>query len=241
MSRCVDMGLSPKQKEGLLNRPTNAHERATNDVRVRKKLAAWLKDFTDMLLVFSKLPPEQLRKELSDSHVLSLSFFLRKSMEVLDYAPIIGELGEPEDWDKISNRKMWEPRTPDRRHHAPLEPVEDADIGRNAILMDNLSFLKEFFADESNPIMDALKLVDFAEDPKLRGRISSNELQGLGKIKEAEEDASHLAAPFYRAFSDNNYHIIEEKSYEMALMKNANSKSGQQSLEDQPEDGKKGE
>lgn len=178
------MGLSPKEREGLLNRPANAHERATNDVRVRKKLAAWLKEFDDMVTIFLCLPPEQLRKELDDLHAHRLSFFLTKTMDVLNFHPIVGEIGKPEEWEAIidartTKSEMWD------RFSICSRPVEDRDITRTLILADVFAELNLFFGNK-NPVVEAILLEKLEDDPKLRDRLTEGERRGIKRINEAE-------------------------------------------------------
>ena len=176
------MGLSPKEEEGLINRPTNAHERATNDVRVRKKLAAWLKEFDDMTEIFLCLPPEQLRKELSDIHVHRLSFFLITAMDVLNFHPIVGEIDKPDDWKTILDvsANRFEMLASGRAHYRS-RAAENEDITRTLLLVDAFNELNLFFGN-NNPVVEAVQLEKLEDDPKLRSRLTDGERRGIERV-----------------------------------------------------------
>jgi hypothetical protein len=207
------MGLSPKEREGLWHRPSNAHERATNDVRVRKKLAAWLNEFDDMTEIFLKLPPEQLRKELSDIHVHRFSFFLITAMKVLNFYPIIGEIGKPEDRKAIidTNVSKLELRTLEKAH-STSKPVEDEDIWRILILSDLFDELNHFFGN-SNPVVEADQLSRLAEEhPKFHTRLTADELRGIKRLDLAWENARIYPDPRSANLSDEEIKVELEKS-----------------------------
>ena len=166
------MGLSPKEREGLLNRPSNAHERATNDVRVRKKLAAWLKEASDIKLIFEHLPIEQLRKELSAD---SPEFFLNLAigaMTCLDIGRIDGKIDEPEEWAVVIDEK-------NKRF------ASDSDIINALIINSRLDVLKTL----SSPVIEeALFLEKMDKNPKFHNRVTDSERIGIERVNKAIRD-----------------------------------------------------
>jgi hypothetical protein len=141
-----------------------------------------------MLDIFLNLPPEQLRKELSDDHVHRLSYFLIKAMEVLNYHPIVGEIGKLEEWKVIIDESSrFETRALGRAHYAS-RTVKNIDIVRTVTLMDVFDELNFFFGNE-NPVVDALKLGEFEDDPKLRIRLTDDELRGIERVDLAWKEA----------------------------------------------------
>lgn len=166
------MGLSPKEREGLLNRPSNAHERATNDVRVRKKLAAWLKEASDIKLIFEHLPIEQLRKELSAD---SPEFFLNLAigaMTCLDIGRIDGKIDEPEEWAVVIDEK-------NKRF------ASDSDIINALIINSRLDVLKTL---ASPVIEEALFLEKMDKNPKFHNRVTDSERIGIERVNKAIRD-----------------------------------------------------
>jgi len=166
------MGLSPKEREGLLNRPSNAHERATNDVRVRKKLAAWLKEASDIELIFDHLPDEQLRKELSAD---SPEFFLNLAigaMRCLRLGRIDGKIDEPEDWTVVIDEK-------NRRLAA------DSDIINALTINSRLNVLKAL----SSPVIEEAQFLDkMDKSPKYHNRVTDSERNGIERVNKAIRD-----------------------------------------------------
>lgn len=166
------MGLSPKEREGLLNRPANSHERATNDVRVRKKLAAWLKEADDIKLIFDNLPEEQLRKEVSGDH---FEFFLSLAigaMKCLDIGRIEGKIDEPEEWAVVIDEK-------DKRL------ATDSDIIDALSHNDRLNVLKSL----SSPVIEeALFLDKLDKSPKYHNRVTDSERNGIERVNKAIRD-----------------------------------------------------
>lgn len=166
------MGLSPKEREGLLNRPLNAHERATNDVRVRKKLAAWLKEADDIKLIFDNLPKEQLRKELSEDH---FDFFLNLAvgaMKCLEIGHIEGKIDEPYEWVVVIDEKNKRLAT-------------DPDIINALNNNDRLNVLQEL----SSPVIEeALFLDKMDKSPKFHDRVTDSERDGIERVHKAFKD-----------------------------------------------------
>jgi hypothetical protein len=166
------MSLSPKEREGLLNRPSNSHERATNDVRIRKKLAAWLKDADDIQLIFEYLPKEQLRKELSEDNP---DFFLNLAigaMRCLEIGRIEGKIDEPEEWIVVIDEKNKRLAT-------------DSDI-INAL---GINSRLEPFEAISSPLLEEARFLDkMDKNPKFHDRVTYSERKGIERVNKAIRD-----------------------------------------------------
>lgn len=197
------MGLSPKERSGLINRPTNAHERATNDVRVRKKLAAWLKEFDDMTTIFLSLPPEQLRKELSDIHVHRLSLFFVKTMEVLNYHPIVGKIDDPDNWEVVIDSSNWIESRFEHNRDRISRPVTNSDIERAGMLVPFFEEFKLFFGN-NNPVVEASQLAELLDDPKLRSRITKGEWKGIDRINAAMAETFFDKDGHFKGYSEQD-------------------------------------
>jgi hypothetical protein len=162
------MALSPQEKERLINRPSNSHDRATNDVKVRKKLRAWLKDLPDMALIFHYLPKEQLRKELVDSHAFNLLDSGLRVMDCLDFNPIFGDADSPD---------MWYVPQSDGGQQTPT----DQDIERSGWLSLSIEHLKNFYGNR-NPVGDIIDLSLIYDNPRTRERLTNGEKSGIERV-----------------------------------------------------------
>lgn len=78
-----DRLLSDLERERLEKRDElDQHTRATNDVRVKKKLDAWLKGIDDVLYIVGHLPEDQLRKVFTDDHAFALLDLAERIMAI---------------------------------------------------------------------------------------------------------------------------------------------------------------
>jgi hypothetical protein len=170
VNRSKIMGLSQTEKDRLLNRPTDSRDRATNDVKVRKKLAAWLKDLPDMALVFQYLPKKQLRKELNDFDAFNFMDFAMRTMDCLDFNPIFGDIG---------SLNMWYVPSPDGEQRPPT----DQDIERAAWLSLTIEQLKNFYGNK-NPVGAAMDLNLIYDHPRTRGRLTEGEIASIEKVNQ---------------------------------------------------------
>ena len=171
------MGLSPQEKERLIQRPSNSHDRATNDVKVRKKLRAWLRDLPDIALVFQYLPKEQLRKELDDSNAFNLIDFGMQAMDCLNFNPIFGD---------AESANMWYVALPD----GAQRQANDQDIERSAWLSLTIGQLKNFYG-ERNPVGTAMDLSLIYSNPRTRGRLTGGEIASVERVNKVMNKYKH--------------------------------------------------
>jgi hypothetical protein len=163
------MGLSPTEKERLLHRPTNSRDRATNDVRVRKKLAAWLKDIPDMELIFRHLPEPQLAKELKDDDAFLFLEFAEKIMECLEFGPIEGKIENPEEWKVVIDENN-------------QRPANDIDIARSHEIDVHINKLTQLRGELISRIRSLSKLDAI---PGLGDRITKEERESIKIVSRA--------------------------------------------------------
>jgi hypothetical protein len=164
--------LSDVERERLIHRPQDSKTRASNDVRVRKKLRSWLQYLTDVALILEYLPEDQIVKEIVDDHDLySLLYMSERLMEIKKFYPVVGPIENPEKWEIIIEETI-------------KRPAGDDDIERTKLLGERLNSLSRFIGDTSkNPICRALKL-DKLERMGMGDRIKDDEKAGLEKLKQ---------------------------------------------------------
>jgi hypothetical protein len=159
--------LTEKERERLINRQdtTDKKTRAANDIRVRKKLAAWLKNIPDVLLILEKLPKDQTNAVLSDEDIFTFFNLTEKAIHVRGFSLIEGRISWPK-WSGYSGE------------------VTDLDIWRSWHLHKHIHKLLDFHG-HRNPLWDWDVLHPMEEDKHFRERISPEELRGMERIKHA--------------------------------------------------------
>jgi len=158
--------LSELEKDRLINRNAQTpRDRATNDMRVRKKLSAWLKNIPDVLLALEKLPRDQTSNVLSDEDVFKLFTLTEEAIHVRGFSLIEGRISWPK-WSGYSGE------------------VTDLDIWRSWHLHKHIHKLLDFHG-HRNPLWDWDVLHPMEEDKHFRERISPEELRGMERIKHA--------------------------------------------------------
>jgi len=94
--------LSDLERERLETRNSlDPHTRNTNDVRVKKKLTAWLDSLEDISLILKHMPSDQwwnVAPSLKDEHVIVLFKLSEKLMDVLGYYGIEWSEDDPRAW-----------------------------------------------------------------------------------------------------------------------------------------------
>jgi hypothetical protein len=168
------MALSPTERERLINRPKDSKTRATNDVRVRRKLAAWLKDLDDIELIFGFLPPDQLKKELNDEVVFKLLRFAEIAMYILDFRPIEGDVADPDKWVNVAEDNT-------------RKSVTDEDILRAYRFEPHVKNVEECFG-ARNPIAAISALADLDEDPLLHDKVNDGERRAIKKVQKIMDE-----------------------------------------------------
>ena len=77
--------LSNLEFERLMNRSKEPHTRATNDGRVKRKLAAWLKNINDVFVILQKLPENQLKDALDEEDIDKLYSIIGEAMKIKNW------------------------------------------------------------------------------------------------------------------------------------------------------------
>lgn len=135
--------LSDLERERLEKRNTlDTHTRNTNDVRVKKKLTAWLDSLEDISLILKHMPSDQWRNiapSLKDEHVIVLFKLSEKLMGVLGYYGIEWSEDDPSAW--VVTRAGFDERGLPIAAKDP-RPVTERDIKQSLIMGDHELVLK---------------------------------------------------------------------------------------------------
>ncbi len=150
------------------------HTRATNDVRVKKKLVAWLKGIGDVLRIFDNLPEDQIRDVTKDQDIYLLFNVIHHLLWIRKFYPIEGEAKKPDDWQVVVDENI-------------KRPAVNSDIIRASLLgyyIDNL----ESFHGRHNPvsIVDSLEKMD--ANPHFHDRVTEDERKAIKRLKQAREE-----------------------------------------------------
>jgi hypothetical protein len=181
--------LSPTERERLKNRDSkdmDSQIKASNDSRVRRKLAAWLKeDLDDVHLILDKLPEDQLKRVFRDVDVYGLLGLASLIMLVREFWPVIGDLKHPEEW-KVHE---WTPVSSRGKQISrdKYRPAENIDIKRAAVLFGIIGIINTLYEESGakNPVGAAMMLQTLLSDPVLKDRVTDDEKKAIDRVMEA--------------------------------------------------------
>ena len=164
------MLLSATEAERLIVRDALVpRSRAANDIRVKRKLAAWLKNLADAELILEHLPENQTRNMIEDDIIYSLLYTVDRLMEIKKFYPVAGPIESPDEWAAVIGEKI-------------TKPAEDLDIWRSKQLGERLERLNRFIGDD-NPICRALNL-EKLERMGLKDHLKENEKAEIRRLKQ---------------------------------------------------------
>jgi hypothetical protein len=164
-----DRLLSDLERERLTKRETlDRHTRTTNDVRVKRKLSAWLKGFGDVFLCLHQLPKDQLQRILKDELVYLLLAMAIEIMKVKGFRPIVGDVMHPEEW-KTENPVKWEVIRGGASSTVDIfYPITNVDIVRSEYLTSPISKLYKMLDLSNNPVVCAVQFQEAQNDPAIQ-------------------------------------------------------------------------
>ncbi|MCJ7444180.1 MAG: hypothetical protein MUO26_06575 [Methanotrichaceae archaeon] len=155
----------------------NPHTRATNDIRVRKKLQNWVNGIGDVARIINALPYGQTNKIITDDAFIDLLRVVNMMTWKKKFLSVLGDIEEPDSWEAVDLDEQTNKK------------VEDQDILRTILLRDQIETLcttanLSLEIQESNPIDVALLLAPIYSNPDLRKRlrISAMEQKAIEKI-----------------------------------------------------------
>jgi hypothetical protein len=165
-----DRLLSDLERERLEKRSSlDQHTRATNDVRIKKKLSAWLKSIPDVRLILEKLPDDQIRSVLSDKYIFDVFKSTEIIVDIQGFTPISGRL-------------------PDEKWLGHFGEVTDVDIARLWELHRHLARLG-FFSGNGGPMVDMEIFEQREKHPDLY-TLTAEERRGAERIRHALKTCS---------------------------------------------------
>lgn len=161
VSQKRDKLLSDLEKDRLKNRNSlESRTRATNDIRVKRKLSAWLNGIDDVLLILEHLPKEDIQKVAYDVAVIRLATAAIEMMRIMGYHPMVGDVGHPEGWQMIT--KNWDEI---RSGNIATGPATDTDIIRTADLTMLALMLESMLDMANNPVSAAINYKISKDNP----------------------------------------------------------------------------
>jgi hypothetical protein len=170
-----DRLLSDLERERLEKRSSlDRHTRATNDVRVKRKLAAWLKGTGDVLRILNNLPEDQIRDVTKDLDIYMLLSVIPYLLRIRNFYPVEGEEDKPDDWVIAIDEK-------NRRL------ATNQDVMRSVLLNTYISYIRPFHG-ENNPVAVVELLEKFDRHPKYRDRVTDAERKSIKRLRQANDE-----------------------------------------------------
>lgn len=182
--------LSSTERDRLAKRnddDMDVQVRASNDLRIKKKMATWLEeDLDDMLLCLRKMPNDRLKKMVKDEHIFALLGLVEELLKIKEFHSIYGEFRDPSNWgitDTCGDSRGWrcDPRSLNKK-------PSDLDIWRSVVLNEHKEAIEGFLG-SNNPVRMFASTVQFASDPRFKEHIQPGDIAGMERIKEALKNA----------------------------------------------------
>ena len=175
--------LSEKERERLKTRDAlDPRTRAANDIRVKRKLGAWMKGIDDVLLILEHLPKDTILKIAKDDvAIMRLATASIEMMRMMGYRPIVGNVGQPESWAAIKKTSGGDSKV----------PVTNIDIVRSANLTLFSHMLETMLGSENNPVSAVVGYDISKDNPAISGflkehsDIADGYQKALNRIREA--------------------------------------------------------
>jgi hypothetical protein len=165
--------LSDLERNRLKTRETDPPKtRAINDMRVKKKLRAWLDDGFDALEIFHAIPEDKLKEELTDRDIYQLLTLARYILVARRFMAIQGELEKPDGLEAIG--------------YDVTRPADSTDIARSVFVDFHVNQLK-IFVGPNNPAPFASEVSRIFNTPgkeKYANRFTPEEKEGVARINQ---------------------------------------------------------
>jgi hypothetical protein len=163
--------LTDSERERLINRSNDSKTRASNDVRVRKKLRSWLQSLDDIALICEYLPEDQITKEITDNQIFFLMNIAKNLMEIRHFLPIVGDIKNPDEWKIVTTT-------------GAEQLANDVDIERSLKIkhvIDDIMLLHG----QDNPIDTVSLLFKLESKPEFKKRLTEDDLKAIERVKES--------------------------------------------------------
>ena len=169
-----DRLLSDLERERLTKRETlDRHIRTTNDVRVKKKLSAWLKGVGDVLKILDDLPQDQIRDITTDQDIYILFNIIQDLLLIRKYCPIEGKEDKSDDWQTVVDENT-------------KRPSDNLDIIRSSMLGYYIKNVRRFYG-EDNPLGMVGLMEELDDNPHFQGRLTDDDRKAIKRLKQARE------------------------------------------------------
>lgn len=168
--------LSAKRSE------LDRHVRATNDVRVKRKMAGWQNMISDVMFILQSMPEDQLHDVIVDWSIYLLLNIVERLMKIKKFCPIEGKPDMPGDWRTIVeiDEKTGQPTS--------VRPTEKLDIARASMLAWHIGIIGKYYIGFNNPIVKVSDLAKYYEKPEDRNRLSDGEKKAVELYNEAVKE-----------------------------------------------------
>ena len=163
--------LTDSERDRLVHRSSDSKTRASNDVRVRKKLRSWLQSLDDIGLICEYLPEDQLSKETTDNHIFFLMSIAKSFMKIRHFLPIEGEIEKPDEWKIVTAT-------------GTKQLANDVDIDRSLKIKHVIDDIMLFHG-ENNPIDTVSLLSRLKSQPEFKNRLTEADLKAIERVTEA--------------------------------------------------------
>jgi hypothetical protein len=151
------------------------HTRTINDMRVKKKLASWLKSADDVLHILENLPADQIREVSHDRDIYILLHIAEDLMQKRGFYPLEGDVENPDRWQIVIDENT-------RR------PARNLDVIR--------SWWAYLYANELQSISGRTNLIGKVTDlgnidEQYPDRVTDGEKKAIRRLEEAREQFFH--------------------------------------------------
>lgn len=173
--------LSELEMEKLVNRRDQTpRDRATNDMRVRRKLSVWLDNISDADTILNILPADQLRDKIDDTSIFLLLDIVWNLMKIKNFRTIVGTKDEPTKWKTKAISESDEVNM----RPAPDKAAEKLDIARSSMLLLGFSGMFRYLGSE-NPIISVVDQWKNLYKPGYLDKLEAGERQSIEKVLDA--------------------------------------------------------
>jgi hypothetical protein len=197
--------LTKTERDRLIDRQNmeDKKTRAANDVRVKRKLSAWLKNVPDVLLILKHLPEDQKRAVVNDEDIFVLLEVVERLLGIKEFHSIYGKFRDPANWgvtDICGDTKRY------RVDSRVLPKASDLDILRSLSLKDHLDKL-DCFLGSDNPVGQFALTEQLDADPKFRHLIKDEDRAALDRVRQAQKNNPDYLATTELKKIDLNYMV----------------------------------
>lgn len=167
--------LSDLERERIQDREKlDRHTRTTNDIRVKRKLAAWIKNISDVKTILDNLPEDQIRDATHDYDIYLLFNVIQDLLYRRRFYSIEGKADNPDEWKIVVDENT-------------LRPAANTDVIRSSMLGFYLDKLKPFYGPD-NPLDKVTVWEQWSKDPDFQDRLTDQERKAIERLANARKE-----------------------------------------------------